>query len=386
MTGYRNDDFRPFIWKTTDFGQTWTSIAGNLPQEAINVVRESPRNADVLFVGTDLGVYVTIDGGKSVDATQGRAARRWRRWRPRRWWRRRWRCGGAPRGVLPTVPVHDLKIHPRDRELIAGTHGRGIWIADISEIEEMTPAVLASDAHLFEIDPVIRVGRAAARAAPPRRISRASAGPTDMGISYFLKSEPAGDVKVRVYNGSRVIAEIDGAKTAGVNTVRWNLQARRERIAGEAAPAGRWRTRRRTWRRWRRRRSRRAAGRRPGHSRPPGRRRRDLSRRACRSAAASTRSSGRSCQTRGSNDSRSTIRESQTRNELTRASRFDVGESRWATKRSMRRSVYQFAALAVLTVQYCSILESCRMIVWSRSDPVEMIAAATPLVSSSRRM
>ena len=64
MTGLRNDDFKPFIWKTTDFGQTWASIAGNLPQDAINVVRESPRNADVLFVGTDTGVFVTIDGGK----------------------------------------------------------------------------------------------------------------------------------------------------------------------------------------------------------------------------------------------------------------------------------------------------------------------------------
>ncbi len=68
MTGYRNDDFRPFIWKTTDFGQTWTSIAGNLPQEAINVVRESPRNANVLFVGTDLGVLRDDRRRQGVDA------------------------------------------------------------------------------------------------------------------------------------------------------------------------------------------------------------------------------------------------------------------------------------------------------------------------------
>jgi len=118
--------------------------------------------------------------------------------------------------------------------LIAATHGRGIWIADISEIEEMTPAVLASDAHLFEIDPVIqwapRTGGAAA--SNFAGVSR----PTDMGISYFLKNEPAGDVKVRVYVGSRVVAEMDGTKTPGLNTVRWNLQARRERITGEAAP------------------------------------------------------------------------------------------------------------------------------------------------------
>ena len=64
--------------------------------------------------------------------------------------------------------------------------------------------------------------------------------PTDMGISYYLKSESTGDVKVRVYEAVAVIAEMDGTKTAGVNTVRWNLQTRRERIAGEpGAPAGR---------------------------------------------------------------------------------------------------------------------------------------------------
>ncbi len=238
MTGLRSDDFRPFIWKTTDFGQTWTSIAGNLPQDAINVVRESPRNADVLFAGTDTGVFVTIDGGKAWTRLKGAPLQA-------AGGGGRGGGGGAagatarPRGVLPTVPVHDLKIHPRDRELIAGTHGRGIWIADISEIEELTPAVRNADAHLFEIDPVIawEVGpRGVAAATNFSGVSR----PTDMGISYFLKSDVTGDVKVRVYSGSRVIAEVDGAKTAGVNTVRWNLQGRRERIAGEAvAAAGR---------------------------------------------------------------------------------------------------------------------------------------------------
>ena len=138
-----HDDFRPFIWKTTDFGQTWTSIAGNLPQDAINVVRESPRNANVLFAGTDTGVFVTIDGGKAWTRLKG-APLQAAGGGGRRWWRRRARGATArPRGVMPTVPVHDLKIHPRDRELIAGTHGRGIWIADISEIEEFTPAVRA---------------------------------------------------------------------------------------------------------------------------------------------------------------------------------------------------------------------------------------------------
>jgi hypothetical protein len=130
-----------------------------------------------------------------------------------------------------------MKIHPRDRELIVGTHGRGIWIADISEIEELTPAVRAEEAHLFEIDPVID-WEGGPRGQPAAINFAGVSRPTDMGIGYYLKSDVTGDVKVRVYAGSRVIAEIDGAKTAGMNTVRWNLQGRRERIAGEAAPAG----------------------------------------------------------------------------------------------------------------------------------------------------
>ena len=239
MTGYRNDDFRPFIWKTTDFGSTWTSIAGNLPAEAINVVRESPRNANALFVGTDLGVYVTIDGGQRWTKLTGSAA-------PAAGGGRGFGGGGGgrggaaprPRGFLPTVPVHDLKIHPRERELIVGTHGRGIFIADISEIEELTPAVLAADAHLFEIDTVVDWVAGQRRASSSMNFAGMSK-PTDMPIAYYLKSAASGDVKVRVYDGSRMIAELTGATTAGVNVVRWNRTEQRQRIEGEAMPAGR---------------------------------------------------------------------------------------------------------------------------------------------------
>jgi hypothetical protein len=167
------------------------------------------------------------------------------------------RGGGT---ILPTVAVHDLKIHPRDRELVVATHGRGIFIADISEVEELTPAVLAADAHLFEIDPVI--DWEAPRATVAATINFAGMSrPTDMGISYYLRSDVSGDVKVRVYDSGRMIAEMDGPKTAGINTVRWNLQARRDRIEGEAGRRRRWWSwwRRRT--RWGRRRSRGRRGR-----------------------------------------------------------------------------------------------------------------------------
>jgi hypothetical protein len=242
VTGLRNDDFRPFIWKTTDFGNTWTSIVGNLPKEAINVVREDPRNADLLFVGTDLGVYVTLDGGKNWSKFRGAAAVAGGGGGGRgggggAGGGRGGGGGAATRGLLPTNPVHDLKIHPRDHELIIATHGRGIFIASIAPFEELTAPVLASDAHLFEIQPVIRwtgVERGAAASNNFPGMSK----PGDIEISYYLKNDTSADVKVRVYDGSRVISEMDGTKSAGINTVRWNMQARRDRIEGEAAPGG----------------------------------------------------------------------------------------------------------------------------------------------------
>jgi hypothetical protein len=239
ITGLRNDDFKPFIWKTTDFGQTWTSIAANLPQEAINVVRESPRNASVLFVGTDLGAYATINGGGSWTKLRGTPVQAGGGGRGGGGGAGgAGAAGGRPRGILPTTPVYDMKIHPRDRELVLATHGRGIFIADISEIEELTPAVLAADAYLFEIDPVID-WVAGQRPETSSVNFGGMSRPTDMGVSYYLRNDVTGDVKIRIYNGSRMIAELDGPKTAGINTVRWNLEARRERIQGEAVPTGR---------------------------------------------------------------------------------------------------------------------------------------------------
>jgi hypothetical protein len=141
------------------------------------------------------------------------------------------------RGFFPTSPVADLKIQPRDHELIVATHGRGLFIADIEPYEELSIPVLASDAHLFEIAPAVRW-------AGGERGSMASANfsgmsrPAGLAISYYLKTEATGDVKVRVFDGSRVIADMDGSKTAGINTVRWDEQTCRERIPGEAVPAG----------------------------------------------------------------------------------------------------------------------------------------------------
>ena len=206
-TGLRSDDFKPLVWKTTDYGATWTSIVGNLPTEAVNVIREDRKNPNLLFVGTDFGLYASLDGGKV-----------WQRMK----------------NGMTTNPVHDLAIHPRDQELIVGTHGRGIYIADISGLQALTPAVLGADAHLAPIVTTVQQNAGLRPVTASLNYNGQSRLP-GVHINYYLKSAAQG-VKVRVYDGSRMIAEGDAPGNAGLNTIRWTMQS--VRAATEAEQAG----------------------------------------------------------------------------------------------------------------------------------------------------
>ncbi|MCP5106212.1 MAG: glycosyl hydrolase, partial [bacterium] len=122
QNGKRDDDFKAYVWKSVNYGKTWRDISGNIPCGPVNVIREDPANKNILYVGTDLGVYVSIDGGK--------------------YWQ-------VLAGNFPTTFVHDLVIHPRDRILVAATHGRGMWAMDVSHLQQLDKNVLEKKAHLF---------------------------------------------------------------------------------------------------------------------------------------------------------------------------------------------------------------------------------------------
>jgi photosystem II stability/assembly factor-like uncharacterized protein len=107
QTGFREDDFSSYLFRSDDFGETWTSIVANLPAESVNVIQEDPLESQVLYVGTDLGVYVSGDGGRSWHALSN---------------------------GLPSTPVHDLDVHPRDGELVIGTHGRSVFVLDLDRV------------------------------------------------------------------------------------------------------------------------------------------------------------------------------------------------------------------------------------------------------------
>lgn len=192
FSAYRNDTAEALIFKSTDHGATWTSLRGNLPAENLNVVREDPANADLLFAGSDLGVFASLDGG------------------------RRWEALGAD---LPHVPVHDLAIQPKAHDLVVGTHGRSAWVAPIGELEALTPAVRAEAAHLFE----------------PAKVE-AQAWWKEDRPTWFVTREPkaeafwfhlakAGDATLTLADAKGVTQRrwtLKGA--AGLNRVDWDLQ------------------------------------------------------------------------------------------------------------------------------------------------------------------
>lgn len=204
-TGFRNDDFKPYLYKTTDYGATWTSIAANLPPGPINVIREHFANPNLLFVGTDFGVFVSIDGGGSWTAMKNN---------------------------MPTVPVHDLQIQPRENDLIVATHGRGIYIADITALAGMTPAVLAEPAHFFQPESKIRwIGSDRSDYASQNYNGESES--RAIPFYYYLRNAVSGTVTFSVYQGGLKIAEVTGPGSAGTHSAAWDMNKHVERTQAE---------------------------------------------------------------------------------------------------------------------------------------------------------
>ncbi|HET7217691.1 MAG TPA: hypothetical protein VFJ02_06565, partial [Vicinamibacterales bacterium] len=207
--GFRNDDFQPFLYRTADYGKTWTAIAGNLPRSPINVVVQDRKNAALLVVGNDSGVWVSIDAGA-----------RWTRLKAN----------------LPTVPVHDLTVHPRENDLVLGTYGRGLFVGDITPLQELSADVLAKPLHLFAIEPRTAYNFRAqgnfhlfgnAYIEVPNE-------PDALVINYLLRAKADTGARVTVTDiRGEQIAQLKGPSEAGLNRLLWNMRP------GSSAATGR---------------------------------------------------------------------------------------------------------------------------------------------------
>jgi photosystem II stability/assembly factor-like uncharacterized protein len=217
------DDFRPYIFKTGDGGQTWSDIAGNLPSKAyVQVIREDPKNPSLLYAGTELGLFASYTGG-----------REWIKLNLKN---------------LPNVSVHDILVHPRENDLILATHGRSIWIFDdATPIQQMTAAILSSDAHLFPIRPALRFATRFTRYGIGDKAFAGPNPPYGALITYFLKNKPddKATFKIQIIDQSgKLVQELDKpAKEKGLNRASWNLryggaEVRRPSTEEETAFAG----------------------------------------------------------------------------------------------------------------------------------------------------
>jgi photosystem II stability/assembly factor-like uncharacterized protein len=110
LNGYRNDHFTAYVYRSDDYGQSWTRLGTGLPEDPVNVIREDPKSAQILYIGTDGGAHASVDGGATFSPF----------------------VSGLPR----SVPVHDIAIQERENEIVLGTHGRSIYIGKLDAVQK----------------------------------------------------------------------------------------------------------------------------------------------------------------------------------------------------------------------------------------------------------
>lgn len=185
QNGKRDDDFTAYIWKSEDFGVTWESIKSNIPYGPVNVIREDPKNENMLYVGTDYGVFVSTNRGESWSVLAGN---------------------------LPTTYVHDLQIHPSEEIAVIATHGRGMWALDIKLLHEIAAAADSSTEITILNIPEVFTSRYA--------YYRRNLG--GLHAPFYLQSE--GEVEWTITdNEENVIYQDNGEFQRGLNYVHWDL-------------------------------------------------------------------------------------------------------------------------------------------------------------------
>ncbi|MGH9317768.1 MAG: WD40/YVTN/BNR-like repeat-containing protein [Thermoanaerobaculia bacterium] len=200
IDGHRSDIFHPQIFATEDFGKTWTSIAAGLPEGGpVKALREDPVNPNLLFAGTEFGLFVSTDRGAHwMQMKEG----------------------------LPTVAVDDIQIHPREHDLIIATHGRSIYVMDdISPLEQLTAEKLESEAVLLDPRPATEFYFNDIGGLWGARVFKAKNPPFGAYINYYLKSDSGKDVKITIEDArGKKLRELESSPHAGINRAVWDLE------------------------------------------------------------------------------------------------------------------------------------------------------------------
>lgn len=214
--GHRSDDDAPYAFVTEDFGNSWKSLLGKSPAltGSTRVLREDVRNPDLLFLGTEFAVWVSLDRGASWNKLNNN---------------------------LPTVAIHEIAIHPTAGELVAATHGRSLWALDIVSLRQMTEKVRKARAHLFEPAATVRW-----RSEPPRGPAMGAGSRRFVGQNpprgaqvYYSLTAKAEKVGLRVVDHTgATVRELSVKKDAGLHHVAWDLMRSQGPIADVAQKIG----------------------------------------------------------------------------------------------------------------------------------------------------
>ncbi|MBT3498727.1 MAG: hypothetical protein HOD00_11650 [Gemmatimonadales bacterium] len=204
IDGHKSGDLKPYVYVTRDYGQTWQDIKSNLPDFGnVNTIRQDPRNANILYAGTEFGFFISGDDGQE-----------WHRFM----------------NGLPVVRIDDVLVHPRDNDLVLSTHGRSIYVMDdITALQDVTTEILEEEFHLFEPRESVqwKLDRRSNRSVTGDKNWEGENAPVGSAIHYYLEDAASGDVTITITDAvtGEVFRSIEGTGVAGLNRVQWDLRS-----------------------------------------------------------------------------------------------------------------------------------------------------------------
>ncbi len=190
LNGYRNDEFKTYLYKSNDYGKTWTSMKGNLPESVANVIIQDPVNADLLYCGLDNGTYVSLDGGNN------------------------WNFFNA----LLNVASYDMMVHPRENELIVGTHGRSVYVTDVKPLQQLKDGAINKAVTAFAPESIRHSARWGEKAFAWDKVNE----PT-VSMLYYCAKDASVNIEITDEKNS-VIRKLTTNAKAGFNTLTWDVK------------------------------------------------------------------------------------------------------------------------------------------------------------------
>jgi len=207
LEGHTRGDMSPYVVKTTDYGATWTSITTDEIKGFGRSIQEDFEKEDLLYLGTEFGLYITVDGGKHWNQFTNN---------------------------LPPVPIHTVELQKQTNDIVLGTHGRGVIIIDdISPLREINQEVLAKDIHFFESKPAVIEETSPFGGTATEMEFVGSNGSNDVKITYYLKKKHIFgkmNMEIQDQSGKRLV-DITPGKSKGINVVTWNGLIRPPQLA-----------------------------------------------------------------------------------------------------------------------------------------------------------